>query len=101
MKERVNGKTFEEPKAIPFIPVAKNTQLENYLQDKPLRCEGWRRHGGAFTLGPVKWVQCEAAPIVMLKFEEDHNCKTLPACNTCWKECIAAGVKILEVKPIG
>jgi hypothetical protein len=34
------------------------------------RCEGWRRYGGAFTLGPVHWEQCEAQGIVRLKFKD-------------------------------
>jgi hypothetical protein len=66
------------------------------------RCEGWRRYGGAFTLGPVHWEQCEAQGIVRLKFKDADTGKvrTLPACKECWAECLATGVTIIEAKPI-
>jgi hypothetical protein len=66
------------------------------------RCEGWRRHGGAFTLGPVTWKQCEAQGIVTLKFKDPESGKvrTLPACKECWAECLATGVTIIEARPI-
>lgn len=66
------------------------------------RCEGWRRHGGAFTLGPVTWTQCKNQGIVTLKFQDADSgkVKTLPACRECWTECLATGVKIIEARPI-
>lgn len=65
-----------------------------------VRCEGWRRRGGAFTLGPVTWKQCEAQGIVTLKFKDDRGkVKTLPACKECWAECLATGVTIIEARP--
>lgn len=66
------------------------------------RCEGWRRHGGVFTFGPVTWEQCEAKGIVALKFKDADSgkVKTLPACKKCWAECLATGVTIIEARPI-
>lgn len=64
------------------------------------RCEGWRRHGGAFTFGPVTWKQCENKGIVTLKFKDGEKVKTLPACKECWAECLANGITIIEARPI-
>lgn len=65
------------------------------------QCGGWRRYGGIFTLGPVKWEHCKEKPLVLLKFENDHGkAQILPACMHCWNECKANGVKILSVEPI-
>ena len=64
------------------------------------RCEGWRRYGGVFTLGPVTWKQCEAQGIVMLKFKDGKKVKKLPACKECWAECLTTGVVIIEARPI-
>jgi hypothetical protein len=63
-----------------------------------VRCEGWRRHGGAFTLGPVTWEQCKNDGIVTLKFKDADTgkVKTLPACKECWAECLENGIKIIE-----
>lgn len=65
-----------------------------------MRCEGYRRYGGAFTFGPVRWEQCHREGIVMIKFVIDGQEKTLPACMECWKECIEGKLKILEVIPM-
>lgn len=64
------------------------------------RCQGWRRYGGAFSFGPIKWVQCKERATVMLCFERDGKTETLPACPKCWQECIDTGLKILSAKPI-
>ncbi len=66
------------------------------------RCEGWIRKGGAFTLGPVEWTQCENESIVMIKFKQgDEDVTTLPACKGCWQRCIDSNdIKILSAKPI-
>ena len=64
------------------------------------RCEGWRRHGGVFTLGPVVWEQCKNDATVMIKVEQDGKVETLPACPICWNEAIDTGIKILDVVPI-
>lgn len=66
------------------------------------RCEGWRRHGGAFTLGPVTWTQCKEKGVVMLTFRDKDrdSIKTLPACKDCWAECLATGIAIIEARPI-
>ncbi len=36
-------------------------------KSKPVRCEGWRRYGGAFTLGSPRWEQCGNDATVMLE----------------------------------
>jgi len=64
------------------------------------QCEGWRRYGGAFTLGPVRWEQCKSDATVMLKLEQDGKEQTLPACHVCWDEAIDKGIRIIEAKPI-
>lgn len=51
-----------------------------------LKCEGWRREGGAFTLGRPIWTQCKNDPIVMLKVK--GNDKYMPSCSDCWQETI-------------
>jgi hypothetical protein len=61
-----------------------------------MKCEGQRRYGGVFTLGPVTWVDCPDTPTVLLKI----GGKVLPACNTCWQECIDNKMVIEEVIPI-
>lgn len=60
--------------------------------------QGWRRHGGAFTLGPVEWKQCTDAPTVMLKLK--GKTEDMPACATCWQECIENKIKIVSATPI-
>ena len=70
-----------------------------------MRCEGYRRHGGIFTLGPVKWVQCEEEAVVRLevKQKEDDGTTVFPACLTCWKEAVNYDdkyVKVLAAEPI-
>lgn len=69
---------------------------------KSKRCEGWRRYGGAFSLGPVKWEQCKALATVMITFKdpETRKKKTLPACKECAAECWRTGLKILKTQPI-
>ena len=64
-----------------------------------VRCEGWRRYGGAFTLGPVEWKQCENVAIVMLKVNQG-KIEELPACAECWAEVRENKIEVLEVKPI-
>ena len=65
------------------------------------KCEGYRRHGGAFTLGPVTWTQCKENGIVLLTFKGiEGEVQTLPACNQCWNEFLESGGKVIKVKPI-
>lgn len=64
------------------------------------RCEGWRRYGGVFTFGPVKWVQCKERGIVSLTVKQDGKTQTLPSCKTCWNEAIEKGIKITKATPI-
>jgi len=64
-----------------------------------MQCEGWRRKGGAFTFGPVEWEQCKNEATVMLEVKQE-TIKKLPGCETCWKECIEKGLKIISVVPL-
>lgn len=64
-----------------------------------MRCEGWRRTGGAFTLGPVKWEQCNNEAIVMLKVRQEKE-EDLPACLDCWNECKQNKIEILGAEPL-
>ena len=70
-----------------------------------MRCEGWTRHGGAFTFGPVYWAQCDNEAIVNIRFIDNQRSgkgdeRTLPACKDCWQKCIDNHLEILEVVPI-
>jgi len=65
------------------------------------RCEGYRRYGGAFTLGPVRWEQCHNTATVLLTIEQNGEIlKDSPACAECWEEGRKAGIKQIEAKPI-
>lgn len=63
------------------------------------RCEGWRRFGGAFTLGPVRWEQCKETGTVMLKTNQGGAVTTLPACPKCWAEAVENKI-VIEATPI-
>jgi hypothetical protein len=64
-----------------------------------MRCEGWRRYGGAFTLGPVTWKQCKNEAIVILEVVQDGKIESLPGCATCWQEAIDNGIQINSSRP--
>jgi hypothetical protein len=64
-----------------------------------MRCEGWRRRGGAFTFGPVKWEQCNNDAVVMLEVEQGQVEKQ-PACLACWNEAVERRIKIISSVPI-
>lgn len=61
------------------------------------RCEGYRRYGGAFTLGPVRWEQCNEEGIVVLHIA---GCEPTPACSKCWKEAIENKLPIESADPL-
>ena len=65
-----------------------------------MRCEGYRRRGGAFTLGPVKWEQCEEEAAVRLTVKQDNKVSQFPACMVCWNEAIATAIEIQAVVPL-
>ncbi len=67
-----------------------------------MRCEGWTRHGGAFTFGPVEWEQCDKDGIVNITFVNSGAIEeTLPACAECWKKCIdSEDMEVLRVEPV-
>lgn len=64
------------------------------------RCEGHRRTGGAFTFGPVRWVQCENDAIVLISVKQPTgDVEDSPACAQCWQESISNKAEITSVKP--
>jgi hypothetical protein len=65
-----------------------------------MRCEGYRRYGGAFTLGPVKWEQCKEEATVLITFSNNAGTHVLPGCAKCWAECIENKLNIVSVIPI-
>jgi len=67
-----------------------------------MRCEGRRRYGGAFLLGPPRWVQCEEDATVKLRLvQNDEPEAEMYACATCWKEAKEhPEIEILEVLPL-
>lgn len=67
---------------------------------KAKQCEGWRRIGGAFTLGPVHWKQCNRDASVMLTVKQDGKTETLPSCVICWNEAMEKGIPVLKVTPL-
>lgn len=66
---------------------------------KQIQCEGWRRHGGAFTLGLPRWVQCENDACVILTVKQEET-EDMPACMECWNEAKEAGIEIVKAEPI-
>lgn len=64
-----------------------------------MRCEGWRRTGGAFSLGPPTWSQCDNNATVMLDIEQEDR-QQMPACNMCWSEAKEVGLKIHNADPL-
>lgn len=62
------------------------------------RCEGWHRTG-IFQLGGTgHWEQCKKSATVVLTLKQDGKVKTLPACQTCWDECVKNRIKIIKVR---
>ena len=66
-----------------------------------VRCEGWRRIGGAMSFGPPEWTQCENNAVVMLDVVQDKKREKLPACQTCLQEALATrSVNVLAVESL-
>lgn len=66
-----------------------------------MRCEGYRRNGGAFTYGPVKWVQCPKNAVVNLTVTQGKETKTFPSCQECWKEATECRqIAVVKAEPI-
>ena len=64
-------------------------------------CEGFRKHGSMFTLGPITWKQCEDEAVVLIEVKQDGVIASFPACNTCWKEAISnKGIEIISTVPL-
>ena len=66
-----------------------------------MRCEGWTRKGGIFTMGIPQWSQCKNNAVVMLKVDQDEGIVSeQPAYINCWEKGKKANIKILSVEPI-
>ena len=68
-----------------------------------MHCEGYRRRGGAFSLGPMTWEQCPNNAVVILTLKQKGEPKgEMPACAKCWEEARDPrwGIKIISAKPI-
>lgn len=63
-----------------------------------MRCEGMRRRGNAFTLGPVRWRQCENDAVVILKVRQEVIAE-FPACLVCWNEAVERQMEIHSACP--
>ena len=59
-----------------------------------MRCQGYRRYGGAFSLGPVVWRQCKEDAVATLTVVQDGKEELFPACVVCWAECVNTGIQI-------
>ena len=57
-----------------------------------IQCEGYRRNGGAFQLGPVKWERCKNDATHYVTVSQDGKRSKLPACEKCLTECIDNGI---------
>jgi hypothetical protein len=66
-----------------------------------IACEGYRRYGGAFTLGPVRWEQCDSPAEVSITVQQGSVTKTFPCCTVCWQEAINNTMTILNCVPLG
>jgi hypothetical protein len=65
------------------------------------RCEGYRRYGGALTIGLPRWVQCENNAVVLLTVEQDGKIlENLPTCLECWDEGVKLGAKPTSIQPL-
>ena len=60
------------------------------------QCDGWRRYGGAFSLGPIIWKQCPNEAIVELEIVQDNKKSKMAACNSCWEEALDTPSIIIE-----
>lgn len=69
-----------------------------------MRCEGWKREGGAFTFGPATWSQCSNEATVILEVEQNEKGTLVvtkqPVCMGCWKEAANWPIKVLSAEPI-
>lgn len=64
------------------------------------RCEGYKRVGGVFTMGPVQWVQCTNDAIVRLRATQEGRTRTYPACKACHGRAVEAEITIVAVLPL-
>ena len=65
------------------------------------QCEGWRRSGGAFSFGPVKWEQCKKDAVVELVVIQDKKETTIPSCMICWDKAMGNDkIKIKHAEPL-
>jgi len=73
-----------------------------------IRCEGWTRKGGTFTMGIPQWGQCENEAVVIIQGTQDSESNSgkregflQPACMKCWEKAMSIQhIKISCVTPI-
>jgi len=72
------------------------------MTENTVRCEGFRRAGGAFSFGPVKWEQCENVAVAMIEIlQNDDQPAIFPACGACWHEALNnENITVLDALPV-
>jgi hypothetical protein len=104
-------RNMQMPRSATTIPTPPNPKIMTKKKTAPLveevpahiRCQGWVRHGGVFTLGPVEWRQCKEPGVVELTVKEEgkKEQRKLPACINCWRQTmVQEGIKIISVVPM-
>tara|TARA_Y100000310_G_scaffold56232_1_gene51603 strand:+ start:31532 stop:31816 length:285 start_codon:yes stop_codon:yes gene_type:complete len=68
------------------------------LSMSDLKCNGYRRYGGAFTLGNPEWEKCRETPTVMIKVKNVK--KAMPACPHCWQELLDSDDDAQEIESV-
>ena len=78
------------------------------IRSTNMRCEGWTKHGGAFSLGRPEWRQCKNDAVIILSGTQSKCNGTnkrerfsMPACMDCWiKAQTTNHMKIKNAIPI-
>lgn len=82
----------------------KNKRTKPYSR-KPLsprvQCEGYRRYGGAFCLGPVTWERCKLDATRILEVKQGgKGLSKFPVCEECLQECLRTeGIEVVSITP--
>lgn len=64
-----------------------------------MRCEGYRRYGGAFSMTKPRWEQCKNDAVVTLTVKQ-AEVEEMPACMECWNEAKEHNIEIISAEPI-
>jgi hypothetical protein len=60
------------------------------------QCEGWTRHGGAFTIGPPRWERCRNESTWLLTATQNGETRHFPVCDECREEAKLRGITIVS-----